>query len=111
VSLLLHPLDLAVADVPVAVGVRRVPALSGVPDVACASAVAVVPKYTVAGVPAVDGVPIAVDVFAAANAHVIRLQRHLLYKIYGNRSSIRKYNAQHALLHLHTHAITHNSNQ
>ncbi len=41
---------------------RRVPALSGVPDVACDSAVAVVPKYTVAGVPAIDDVPFVVGV-------------------------------------------------
>ncbi len=96
-SLLLHAVDLAVADVLVAVGVRRVPALSVVLDVACVSDVAwLSPKYTVSGVPALAGVPIVVGVSAAANAHVIRLQRHLLYQINVNRNSIRKYNAQHA---------------
>ncbi len=40
----------------------------------------VVPKDTVSGVPALAGVPIVVGVFAAANAHVIRLQKHLQYK-------------------------------
>jgi hypothetical protein len=85
VSLLLQPLDLSAADVLVAVGARRVPALSVIPDVACASAVAVVPKYTA------DSIPIVVGVFAAANAHVIRLQRHLLYKINVYRNSMRRY--------------------